>query len=153
MFVKENPDRKKKNEKPAFFLGEPRRVFHFQPFSGLSFMTIFECFHLSPFPGVFIFHLSLLLSYFTLLGCFHFSSFSGVAFLTFFGSFSVAVRRVLRIGESFFTLRPFLPYTPSRHFAQQSAFIMTSLGACSSSFKVVGPPNEVRNADPAHLFV
>ena len=46
----------------------------------------------------------------------------------------------------------FLPYAPSRHLAQP-AFIKASLGAGSSSLKVAGPPTEVRNADPAYLFV
>ena len=41
--------------------------------------------------------------------------------------------------------------TPSRHFTQL-AFIKASLGAGNSSLKVVGPPTEVRNTHPAHLF-
>ena len=51
-----------------------------------------------------------------------------------------------------FTLRRFLPYTPSQYLAQP-AFIKVSLGAASSSLKVAGPPTEVRNTDAAHLFV
>ena len=53
---------------------------------------------------------------------------------------------------AFFTHRCFLPYAPSQHLAQP-AFIKASLGAGSSSLKVAGPPTEVWNIDPAHLFV
>ena len=45
-----------------------------------------------------------------------------------------------------------LSYTASQHLAQP-AFIKASLGAPSFSFKVEGPPTEVTNKDPAHLFV
>ena len=51
-----------------------------------------------------------------------------------------------------FLPRCFLPYAPSQHLAQP-AFIKASLGAGSSSLKVAGPPTEVWNIDPAHLFV
>ena len=40
----------------------------------------------------------------------------------------------------------------SRHLTQP-AFIKASLGASSSPLKVAGPPTEVQNTDPAHLFV
>ena len=52
----------------------------------------------------------------------------------------------------FFTLRCFLPYTPSRHLAQPN-FTKASLGAGSSPLKVTGPPTEVWNTDPTNLFV
>ena len=54
--------------------------------------------------------------------------------------------------KAFFTLKRFLSYAPSRYFAQH-AFIKASLGAGSSALKVAGPLTEVRNTDPAHLFV
>ena len=54
--------------------------------------------------------------------------------------------------RAFFTLRRFLPYTRSRLLAQP-AFIKASLGAGSSSLMVVGPPTEVQNTEPVHMFV
>ena len=54
--------------------------------------------------------------------------------------------------RTFFSLRRFLTYTPSRHLTQP-AFINASLGAGSSSLKVAGPPTEVGNTHPVHLFV
>ena len=59
---------------------------------------------------------------------------------------------VARFEWAFFTHRRFLPYASSQHLAQP-AFIKASLGAASSSLKVAGPPIEVSNTDPAHLFV
>ena len=54
--------------------------------------------------------------------------------------------------RTFFILKRFLTYILSQHLAQP-AFIMASLGAGTSSMKVAGPPTEVRNTDPAHIFV
>ena len=61
-------------------------------------------------------------------------------------------RECYRFERAFLILRRFLPYTPSRHLAQPS-FIKAFLGAGSSSLKVPGPPTNVRNTHPAHLFV
>ena len=61
-------------------------------------------------------------------------------------------RECYQCQRTFFTLRRFLPYISSRHLAQP-AFINASLGAGSSSSKVVGPCIEIRNTDLAHLFV
>ena len=54
--------------------------------------------------------------------------------------------------RAFSTLRQFLPYTSSRHL-EQPAFIKASMGASNSSLKIAGSPTEVANTDPAHLFV
>ena len=54
--------------------------------------------------------------------------------------------------RAFFTVRRFLPYTPSQHLAQP-AFIKASLGVGSSSLKVARPPTEVWNTDLANLYV
>ena len=56
--------------------------------------------------------------------------------------FCVVVPKYYGLEKAFYTLRHFLPYTPSRHLAQP-AFIKASLGVGSSSFKVPGPPTEV----------
>ena len=83
----------------------------------------------------FIIYLSRVFPLFTFLGCFHFSPFSGI--------FVLLYRECYGFGRAFFTLRRFLPYTPSHHLAQP-AFIKASLGAGSSSLKVARP----RNTDP-----
>ena len=62
------------------------------------------------------------------------------------------VPQVLRSERTFFILRRFLTYILSQHLAQP-AFIKASVGADTSSMKVAGPPTEVRNTDPAHIFV
>ena len=54
--------------------------------------------------------------------------------------------------RAFFTLRRFLPYTPSRYLAQP-AFIKASLGVGSFSLKTAGPTTEFRNIDPVDLFL
>ena len=54
--------------------------------------------------------------------------------------------------RAFFTLRRFLPYTPSQYLAQP-AFIKASLGAGSFSLKAAGPTTEFRNIDPVDLFL
>ena len=122
--------------KKLLFLGEPLRVFHHCFFRG---------FHFSPLIFTTVFRVfSLLIAFFMsptlLLFCQVLRS-------------CVVVPWVLRIWEgSFLILRRFLPYTPSRHLAQPS-FIKAFLGAGSSSLKVPGPPTNVRNTHPAHLFV
>ena len=61
--------------------------------------------------------------------------------------FCVVVPRVLQIWESLF-----YPHTTSRNLTQP-AFIKVSLEAGSFFLKVAGPPTEVQNTDPTHLFV
>ena len=63
----------------------------------------------------------------------------------FFAMYSIFVLlypKYYGLEKAFYTLRHFLPNTPSRHLAQP-AFIKASLAAGSSSFKVPGPPTEV----------
>ena len=96
-------------------------------------------------------------------GCFHrwlhfFMSpafFTLTAFFLLFIRYFVFVllyREYYRFERAYFTLRCFLPYTTSRNLAQP-AFIKVSLEAGSFFLKVAGPPTEVQNTDPTHLFV
>ena len=115
-----------------------------------------SCFSSSgePPPGFLIFHLfqcfitplSWVSSFFTFHGCCHFSPFSGVSIFQLFRVFLCCCT------ESATDLRLFLSYTSSRHLTQP-AFIKASLEAGSSSLKVAGPPTEVRNTDPANVFI
>ena len=54
--------------------------------------------------------------------------------------------------RAFFTLRRFLPYTPSQHLTQPG-FIKASLVAGSSSLKAARSTTEFRNIDPVDLFL
>ena len=64
-------------------------------------------------------------------------------------SFSSTASAMVLSGH--FLLMRFLPYVPSPTF--YPAFIKLSLGAGSSSLKFAGLHTDLRNTDPAHLFV
>ena len=126
---------------------------------------------------VFLFHHRFLLLF---LGCFHLTKFltinvflSSTSFLCCCTASATDLRELFLLSgifyltrlphichstisamdlRAFFTLSCFLLYTPSQYLVQP-AFIKASLGAGSSSLKVAGPPIEVWNTDPAHLFV
>ena len=111
------------------------------PTLGCFHQSFFKCFH---FTNYFYY-------------CFSSTSFTMTVFLYFFvfwHFFFVLLYRECYGFErrAFLTLKRFLSHTPSEHLAQL-AFIKASLGASSSSLKVAGPPTEVRNIDPVHLFV
>ena len=76
----------------------------------------------------------------------------GVFCLTLLSYISHSTASATNVKDIFFTLRRFLPYTPSRNLAQP-AFINASLGTGSSSSKVAGPPTEIQKTDLAHMFV
>ena len=131
-----------KDKNSCFFPGEPCRVFqvfpfftflmcfYVSPFSDVFIFHLSQVFHFSPFSGVsfftflgrFIFHLSWVFPCFAFLGCFHFSPFlgvfifqpfSGVSFFTFFGVFlycctvSATDLRELFLFSDIFYLTPF----------------------------------------------
>ena len=107
-----------KDKKSCCFSRRTPQVFSFFTSFSVSLFTILGCFYYSLFSSIFI------------IQCFHFSPFSGV--------FVLLYRECYVFERAFFTLRRFLPYTPSRHLAQ-STFIKASLGAGSSSLKVAKP--------------
>ena len=123
----------------VLFLGEPLQVFNYCFFgcfvSPLIFTIVFRCFHC---------WLYLFTSLFLLCYDFFYQALCS----------RVVIPRKLR---AFFTLHSFPTFgatlaAPTTQL-HQPAFIKTSLATSSSALKVPRPPTEVRNRDPAHLFV
>ena len=128
----------------------------------LSHISPFGRFHFSPFSGVFIFHLSQVFSFFTFLRCFNFSHFSGVFIFTFlrcfiFHLFWVFLCCCIASGTDLREL-----------FLLTSVFYLTLLPDIWHNLLLSRLPwelavlpwrlqglllSEVRNTDPAHLFV
>ena len=123
----------------VLFLGEPLQVFNYCFFgcfvSPSIFTIVFGCFHCWLYLFTSLFLLCYDFFYQALCSC-------------------VVIPRKLR---AFFTLHSFPTYgatlaAPTTQL-HQPAFIKTSLATSSSALKVPRPPTEVRNRDPAHLFV
>ena len=115
-------------------------MFHFSPFQRFHFSLFSGVFIFSSVAGVFIFYLSLVFSFVTLLSCFIFHLFR--VFLCWCTA-SAAGLRELFYSQAFFTLHSF----PSFGTAY---FIKAPMGDDSSSLKVAGPPTEVQNTNSAH---
>ena len=106
----------------------------------LPFFTFLGCFHFSSVAGVFIFYLSLVFSFVTLLSCFIFHLFRVVLCWC---TASAAGLRELFYSQAFFTLHSFPTFGTAY-------FIKALMGDDSSSLKVAGAPTEVQNTNSAH---
>ena len=123
-----------KLKKLLFFLGERLRVFHqfiLRCFHfHINFTIFYVCFHYwlhlftSLFLQVFLFHHWVY--YCFRVFSFHQLSLPWLFFVSYF-VFVLLYRQCYGFERAFFTLRRFLPYTPSGHLAQP-AFIKVSQG-------------------------
>ena len=142
----------------CFFTRRTPQGFWFFTFFRVSLFTFLGCFHYLPFSSVFIFHLSRPLSFLTFLGRFIFH-----LFRVFFFCCTASATNLRKF---FFLLSGVFYFTPLPHICRSTAsatdlrelFLLSSIFYLtvlpgSSSLKVAGPPTEVRNTDPGHLFV
>ena len=117
----------------VLFLGEPLRVFHY------CFLRCFISPFLLLFSGVFIVDCIYSLQF---LLCHDF--FYQVL------RFCAAIPRKLR---AVFTLHSFPTFGATLAAPTTQLHQPASLAASSSALKITGPPTDVQNRDPAHLFV
>ena len=115
-----------------------KNFLHFRKWSFFTSYLKNSCFVFRRTLRVFLFFLFSFLQMFSLLIAF--------VHLTVFFHFLCCFHKCYGFEKAFFTLRHFLPYTPSCFFQG-----IPMVG--SSALKVEGLPTEVRYTDPAHLFV